>query len=495
MSTLAELVTRVEQLEARLAERDRQLAERDARIVELEAKVRELEERLGRNSSNSGRPPSSDSPEARKRRRAKAQKRRKKSGRRRGGQSGHKGHKRQLYPPDQVSESMTCRPESCGSCGNGFDPTQAPVSMRRDQVVEVPPMSAEVTEYQRLRLLCDTCGHTTEGARPAGAPPGAFGPRLTAFAAMLTGGYHLSRRRAVSLLRDAFGVRMSIGALSTCERRMTDALAHSYAEAVGHVREAETRYVDATTWWSQTARTSVWVVATATVTLLAITANATRKALLSVVGRITGRVVCDRATVFNCWNGSNRQTCWAHLLRYFAAMADRGGESGRIGTELCTLTLAMFSAWHDFRRGELTRDELQAALRQPRGDPEPKAFTERVRELLEQGTACGHDETQGTCRNILAQHWSELWTFVDIDGVEPTNNHAERELRPAVLWRKRSFGTQCDRGERFAERMLTAARTLRKQERQLHTFLIGTLHAAWNDAAPPSLLRCDHPTP
>lgn len=493
MATNADILARVQQLEAKLAERDRQLAERDAEIATLKRRVAELEERLNKNSSNSGKPPSSDSPSDRAARRRKYTKRRKRSGKRRGGQRGHKGHQRELVPLDQVDEVVQCRPTNCRTCGDTLPPEQEPVGFRRDQVFELPPLKPEVTEYQHLQVPCP-CGTVTEGDRPADAPPGGFGPRLTAFAAMLTGVYHLGRRKAVELLRDGLGVRMSLGALSTCERRVSDALEQAHAEAQEHVASAETRHIDATTWWSGTTHTAVWVVATSVISFLAITVRSTRAALMGLVGRLAGRVVCDRATVFNCWKGAARQTCWAHLLRYFEGMAARDGPSARIGHDLCLHTLAMFSAWHDFKAGGIDRAGLRAALREPRGDP-PEVFVDRFRALLEQGTSCGHEETEGTCRNLLTTHWDEMWTFVDVEGVEPTNNHAEQELRPAVLWRKTSFGSQSDRGDRFAERILTAARSLRKQSRHLHSFLVASLRASWNGACPPSLLPRDHDTP
>ncbi|MFT7578904.1 MAG: transposase [Myxococcota bacterium] len=239
----------------------------------------------------------------------------------------------------------------------------------------------------------------------------------------------------------------------------------------------------------------MWVIATAAISFLAITARSTRAALLDLVGRDNGRVVCDRATAFNSWKGPVRQTCWAHLLRYFEAMAPRDGPSGRIGHQLCTLTFLMFSAWHDFKAGRIDRAGFQTALRQPRGDPQPIPFVEGFRTLIDEGRRCENPETAGTCRNLLKLHWDEMWTFVDVKGVEPTDNHAEQELRPAVLWRKRSFGTQSDRGDRLAERILTAARSLRKQSRHLHNFLVESLHAAWCGDAPPSLLPRDQPTP
>jgi transposase len=508
MSVDAAILARIERLEAlvaerdrQLAERDRQLAEREALIAKLERRVAELEELLGANSSNSGKPPSSDTPAERAERRKAANQHRKRSGRKRGGQPGHKGHSRALVPLEEVDEVVRCRPEVCCGCGVTLPHEIEPVAVRREQIFELPPIVPLVTEYRQELVACGLCCVETWGTRPAGAPPGGYGPRLTAVVAMLTGVYHLGRRRAVELLRDGFGVRMSLGAVSGCEHRMSEALAVAHDEAREHVANAETRYVDATTWWSGSASASVWVLATSMVTFLAVTARSTRQALLGLIGRVAGRVVCDRATVFNCWHGSARQTCWAHLLRYFEAMLGRAGPSSRIGHDLCLLSGAMFHVWHQFKAGTIDRARLQAALGDSRHEPLPGArsaptsLIEHVKALLEEGTRSDHPKTAGTCRDLLDKHWDSMWTFVDVDGVEPTNNHGERELRWAVLWRKRSFGTQSDRGDRFAERILTTARTLRKQERHLLTFLVQSLRAAWSGTAPPSLLPSDHVTP
>jgi len=487
-SQLAERDQQLAERDQQLAERDRQLAEGNERIAALERRVAEFERLLGRNSSNSGLPPSSDAPAVRLERRERAVTRGKGSGKKRGAQLGHKGHKRQLFAPEDVTEVVTCAPTSCGGCGEDLDASHD-VAVQRDQVVELPPVRPLITEYQLHCRKCAACGLATTGKRPAGAPPGGYGPRLTTFAAMLTGAYHLSRRRAAALLRDAFGIRMSTGALSKCEHRVSEALADSYEEARQHVQEAETRHIDASTWYTNANRSAVWVVATTLVTLFAMTASASRAALMSIVGRITGRVVVDRATVFNCWTGDKRQTCWAHLLRYFEGMAQqRDGPASQVGLTLCNLTFAMFSIWHEVKKGTMTRGQFQAAMHEPHGEQEPKAFTERFRDVLRYGEICGHPATEGTCRNILENHWDALWVFVDVDLVEPTNNHAEQEVRSTVKWRQTSFGAQSERGNRFAERIMTVSRTLRKRHAPLHEFLHDVVDATWAGRTRPALV-------
>ena len=486
MLTLDEVVVRLQLLEAALADRVRQIAERDARIVVLERRVAELEEQL-RQANNPSRPPSSDSPAQRLERRARKSERHAPSGKKQGAQPGHKAHKRALMPPEQVNAVVVCALGHCQTCGLELDGSHD-IGMHREQVVELPPITPVVTEYQIHRRQCAGCGDINIGKRPANAPPGGFGPRLTSLAAMLTGVYHLSRRSAVTVLQDVFGIRMSTGALSTCEQRVSSALDASYEEAREHVQNAPTRHIDATTWYTKANRSAVWVVATTLATVIAMTATASRQALLGIVGRITGRVVSDRSTVFNCWQGAQRQTCWAHLLRYFEGMAQRDGPAGQVGETLCSLTLTMFSVWHDFKRGVINRTQLQALIREPRGDPDPKIFVERFRALLNAGIACGDKSTQGTCRDLLENHWDSLWVFIDVDDVEPTNNHAEQELRSTVKWRRTSFGSQSERGDRFAERMMTASRTIRKQRRSIDDFISETLRAHWAGEPKPALL-------
>ena len=87
-----------------------------------------------------------------------------------------------------------------------------------------------------------------------------------------------------------------------------------------------------------------------------------------------------------------------------------------------------------------------------------------VARLLKAGQTCGVAKTEGVCREVL-KVYEALWTFVRVEGVEPTNNAAERAIRPGVLWRKGSFGTQSAQGSRFVEAMMTVVATLKQQHR------------------------------
>jgi len=138
----------------------------------------------------------------------------------------------------------------------------------------------------------------------------------------------------------------------------------------------------------------------------------------------------------------------------------------------------IFEYWHGYKDGQLIREELQFFMQPLQRDFE---------QLLQRGKKCGSDGIAGACADIL-EHREALWTFVTQEGVEPTNNHAERELRDFVLWRKRSFGTRSERGDRFAERIMTVVRTARKQGLDVLDFLVRSIKASLDATAAPILL-------
>jgi transposase len=185
--------------------------------------------------------------------------------------------------------------------------------------------------------------------------------------------------------------------------------------------------------------------------------------------------VSDRWSAYNWLLTILRQLCWAHLLRDFQAFVDRGGESQPIGEAILTQADSMFQWWHKIRDGTMSRAAFQEKM---------QTVQRKVGELLRQGTACNHSKTAGTCRDTLKRE-EALWTFVHVEGVEPTNNLGERQVRPGVLWRKNSFGTQSEAGSRFAERIMTVIATLKQQHRNVLDYLIEACDAAnWGKQAP-----------
>ena len=173
-----------------------------------------------------------------------------------------------------------------------------------------------------------------------------------------------------------------------------------------------------------------------------------------------------------------RQLCGSHLLRDFEAIRGRGGLSGEIGDALLAQAHPMFEWWHRVREGTLSRSPFRSYMTPLRRE---------VERLLEAGSQWGAAKTEGTCREILKRR-EAWWTFVQVEGVEPTNNTAERSMRPGVQWRKGSFGTQSVAGSRFVESMMTVVATLKQQKRNVLDYLIAAHEAALRGEAAPSLL-------
>ena len=459
----------------RIAELEAELAAKDARIAGLEKQLAELAVKLGRNSSNSHLPPSSDSPDERRRRRNQAKK--EKQRRKRGGQQGHAGAHRELLPPDKVNKFVDVFPPECGNCWKPL-PRVADPSATRHQQTEVPPIQPYTTEWRRHQVTCPCCGYRTRAAYDRDQIPSSpFGPRLMAIMALLTGVYHLGRRRAVEMLSDIVGVRVSLGALSAVEQRVSDAVQPCVDEAWQRVHAAEVKHTDGTTWSQAGVTMALWTIAAAGVTVFKILADSAKQTLRPLYGALTGILVSDRAKALNFWVMARRQICWAHLLRKFILFSERAGPSGKFGRQLLDYTGLLFEYWHDYKRGKLDRATFVAWM-QP--------VQQQIEAVLAQAVAANIAAVSGSCADIL-EHKAALWTFVTEAGVEPTNNHAEREVRAFVLWRKRSFGTQSARGNTFAENLMTVAHTARKQQRNVLTFLTDCCEAASDEALPPSL--------
>jgi transposase len=440
----------------------------EQRLQTLQKQVDELKQRLSQNSTNSSRPPSSDPPHV-KRRPPKPP-----SGRKRGGQPGHARQQRPLVPPEQVKQTIPLKPTACRKCGHalqGDDPHP-----RLHQVAEIPPIQPEVTEYRLHRLTCPDCGTRTSASLPVGVPTGAFGPRLQAVLAVLAGAYRLGKRPIRQLAHDLFGLSISTGMIAKLERTTAEALQQPMAELQEHVR-TQPANADETSWREAGQKAWLWVVVTPLVTVFHIAATRCGKVARGLLGSAYRQVVTsDRWKAYNPFR--RRQFCWSHLRRDFQAMIDRQNSGTLIGEKLLDLSDRMFAWWHRVRDGTLSRSSFQVYISGLRAE---------VREALTRGAACGCPQTAATCRDLLA-HEPKLWAFVWHEGVEPTNNAAERALRHAVLWRKGSGGTDSRRGSRFVERVLSIRETCRQQERGLLEYLVECCRAHLEGKDAPSLL-------
>jgi transposase len=440
-------------------------------IASLEKRIADLEARLNQDSTNSSRPPSSDPPAVKAKRRPPPPP----SGRKRGGQPGHERHNRALVPPEQLRETFEIKPEHCKGCGaslQGEDPN--PV---RHQVAEIPPVRPDVDEYRLHRLTCPCCGTTTRAGLPAGVPAGPFGPRLRAILAMFAGSYRLAKRPIQQLASDLFGLSISLGMISKLERRAAEALEPIVAEVAAAVVAAPSAHIDETSWAEAHEKAWLWVGLTDDLTAFTIADNRGADVARSILGADREKVVIsDRFPSYD-WI-EQHQYCWSHLRRDFQAMIDRHDEGSAVGSELLGSSDRLFHWWHRYRGGEMAWSTFLGYARPIRWG---------VRQALGRGAACASEKTAATCRMLLGGE-EHLWTFLRVQGIEPTNNAAERALRHAVLWRRSSGGTASGWGSRFVERVLSVAATCRQQGRNVLEFLTGCFRARLMGEPFPSLL-------
>jgi len=431
----------------------------------------DLEERQRQTSRNSSKPPSSDPPSAAPRAP------RTPSERKRGGQKGHKGHSRKLKSVEEVTRIVDLKPVCCEGCGALLLGEDAhPV---RHQVTELARIEPEVVEYRQHTIPCLACGAQTTPDWPADMPIGSFGPRVEATVGYLTGRMGISQRDVEEAMDALFHTDLALGSVSALEQKVSAALSQPVEEAHAYVQQQPVINADETSWRERNDRCWLWIGATALVTVFLLLASRGAVSAQELLGlTFQGIVGSDRWSGYNWLPIFQRQLCWAHLKRDFQAFVDRGGESARLGEALLKQVKTMFELWHQLCDGTLMRIEFREQM-------EP--ICETVGDLLRQGTALSHDKTRRTCENILKLQ-PALWTFVFVEGVEPTNNNAERPLRRAVLWRRRSFGTQSEAGSLFVARVLTAVTTLRQQKRDVLDYLTEACAAAMRSDTPPSLL-------
>jgi len=317
---------------------------------------------------------------------------------------------------------------------------------------------------------------------PAEVGRSAFGPRLQAWVAILTGRFRQSRRQVVELLRELCGVRVSLGSIQSLCEETSEALAVPYREAKEAVAQAEMAHLDETGWKEKGKRHWLWVAVTKLATVFLVSCSRGRQALKELIGEsFEGILHSDRWGAYNIVDPFQRQLCWAHLKRDFQALSERKTRAGPLGEWGLKEIKRLFAAWHRYQAGEITGAEMQWQLVPVRT---------RLGRLLRLGASCGDPKAQALCRNLL-KLWPALLTFAMVPGAEPTNNRAERALRGAVLWRKGCFGNQSENGSRFTERILTTVATLRQQDRNIVEYVVAAIQAHRTGQLAPSLLPVD----
>jgi transposase len=454
-------------------ERDARIAKLETEVADLRGQLRELQARLKQDATNSSLPPSANPPQGRK------PVKKRKSKRKRGGQPGHQAHLRERLPPERVQKVIPFVPANCHDCGAALSKAAGPHDPEPTwhQYVELPPMVAQVTEYQGHARTCSQCGTVTRAAIPEEIRAHTFAANLTAAIAYFTGRLHVSRRDTEEAVETLFHVPLSLGTVSNLEQESSAALAPAHAEAQQAVQQAAVKHIDETGWKEAGKKRWLWAGATATVACFLISISRGLPGLLALLGgKIKGILCSDRWSVYRCWKTALRQVCWAHLKRDFQKLVDRGGAAKQYGRLGLAAVQILFHEWHLFRGGG-SRAQMQRELEPIRA---------LMREWLGDGTRCRDPKVAAFCQNLLDLE-PALWTFL-YQRVEPTNNHAERILRTGVLWRKNAFGCQSDAGCRFVERILTVVQTLRLQKRPVFAYLAEAIAAHRVGSPIPKLL-------
>jgi transposase len=440
-----------------------------AEVKQLRETVEQLQEIVNRNSQNSSQPPSQDRPDQ------KPAKEPSGPPRKRGGQPGHRGHHRALG--DEVDEVVIHKPTSCAGCGAlllGDDPTPY-----RHQVTELPIVKPRVIEHQVHSLDCPCCGQRNRGELPPEVAASWFGSNVISLVGLLMGRYRLSKRQVTHFSAECFGITMAASTVVNQQQMISQALAAPVAELDPVVKNEPVCNVDETSWRQVgvAKRPWLWTVVTAQVTLFRIAPSRSSQVARELLGETYDGVAgTDRCSSYT-WL-KHRQLCWSHLLRDFQKILERGGDSYPVGWYLKVQAEYLLMKWARVRDGTLEFFEFLADF---------PAIQTQIRHWLTIGLKASSSRTTETCRRLLAAD-PDLWRFVSVPGLEPTNNSAERALRHPVIWRRSSHGTQSDLGSRFVERILTVVETCRQQQRPVFDFLRDALLAYRTGQPAPSLL-------
>ncbi len=481
-----------EELRRKVAERERQIAEREKQIADAEKQIADLERKLAgrrKNSTNSSKPPSSDGLAGPQRVRG----RKHKSKRKRGAQPGHPGHHRPLVPTAEVSAVEVVLPQQCGHCGRSLPQKPGKVTTegepRRHQVTEVPPVKAHVTEYQFPNVVCGDCGKTTRAPLPEEIR-GDFGPQLTALIAYWTVVCRLPRRLVEAMLADVLGIEISLGSTQKAWEEVSRAVEQPVGQLQKQLPHEAVLNADETGWRTNGHKRWIWALAAQQFVFYVVASTRGAEVLVSLLGAVYRGILCsDRWVVYLTYHSGRMQLCWAHLKRNILGIADyaRSPWARQFCRDALAIMARLFRLWYRFR----------GDLRNRRGNPLPIDRRQLIAKSIPLQKklftlAEAHlDDADREVRNLataLFVHFHRLFTFLEEEGVEPTNNVAERILRTAVQWRKISFGNRSRTGELATARLLTVTQTCKTQQRHVLGYLTDAVHCHRRRIPAPSLL-------
>ena len=434
---------------SRLASQEEQLRVHGKRLEQLETRTR-------KNSQNSSKPPSSDSPFDRDRRKKKT----KKSKRAKGGQIGHKGHRQEMLAPTRQKPLV---PERCG-CGHSDFSGCRLEPFYTHQQIELPEIKMDVTHWILQQCRCPACGKTVKAGLPEEERSG-YGPRLSALIAELSGIKAMSRKDVQQLCHSVLGLPIATGTIQKIVDRASEAIRPTYDTIARVARTSRCNYIDETSWFKENALQWLWAMVNERVAFYRIDAHRSKEAFRQLIQDWEGILISDSYGLYRSWV-HGRQTCLAHLIRKADALAERKKPD-----------LKNF--------GHITAALLRQLVAFSKDPPTSRQWSDFYVQLLFTLSLWENDKNDaGRLARQMVREMDALWSFLEYKGVEPTNNRAERALRFGVLWRKRSLGTQSEKGNRWVERILSLKETCRLKTKSTFQVLETCLRAYFTNTTP-----------
>ena len=493
---IAELEKQVKEQQKKIAEEEKKITEGEKKIAEGEKKIADLERRLalrGRNSTNSSKPPSSDGLAGPERKRGCGKPKSKKR-RRSGGQKGHPGHSRPLFPPEKVDRVVEVLPDSCGHCQKSFagdaDILTTQGEPWRYQVTELPEIKPLVTEYQMKTVIFPCCNKPTKAQLPAEVK-GQFGERLTASIAYMKVRCNIPQRPMQCLLEEVMGTSVSQGGMQKIWEEASAAVAAPCEELEQALPEQPVLNCDETSSRTNKEKRWLWVFVAQTFVYFSIEISRSTEVLDRLLKHFSGILGADRMASYQKFvKGKAKilmQFCWAHFKRDLLGALEvaRTVQGKRFCRDALAEEKKLFRLWHRFRNQTSSRGSPPLTRKQLIKKARP--IQKQLLRMAKRNLNCKDKEARNLA-TALSEHHDKFFTFIYHEGVEPTNNVSERAVRNHVQRRKISFSNRSRNGELALARLLSVHATCRLQKRSSLHYLIEAVRCHRAGKPAPSLL-------
>lgn len=457
------------QLQATVTAQQGQIVAQQEQIATLTARVTDLEARGKQDSHNSSKPPASDGL------RKKPVSLRPQTGRKPGGQAGHKGCTLALSnTPDEI---VAHAPVQCACCQASLTDTPRRLVARR-QVLDLPPVSLQVTEHQVHSKVCPGCGHTNQAAFPAEvSQPVQYGPQVQALGVYLTGYQLLPLQRACELLADVFGATLCAGTLQACVQRAGAQLQPARQQIAQAAQQAGVLHGDES--GVRVGGKLSWLHVASTPLLTHYTVHAKRGQTgmnaAGILSAFTGIAVHDGWASYFTY-GCRHALCNAHHLRELQGVYEAAPQQQAWAQQMQTL----------LRDGKQAVETAQQAGQSQLAADTLAELTTRYEHLVQQGYAANPPPdltdaprkrgrvAQSGARNLLnrfSKYQAETLRFLHDFAVPFDNNLAERDVRMIKVQQKISGGFRTKEGSDAFCCIRSYISTLRKQGRHVLTAL------------------------